>query len=58
MFTFFTASAVYLHGLAGDVARDMNGETSMVATDIIESIGQALELAHKSINDEFFYLQR
>ncbi len=58
MVAFFTASAVYLHGLAGDVARDMNGETSMVATDIIESIGQALELAYQSINEQFLYLQR
>lgn len=58
LFTFFTASAVYLHGLAGDTARDLYGETSMVATDIIESIGQALELAHQSVNEQFFYLQQ
>ncbi len=58
MSTFFTASSVYLHGLAGDVARDLHGETSMVATDIIGSIGQALELAHESVNEKFFYLQR
>src|SRR5581483_6731955 len=56
--TFFTASAVYLHRLAGDVTRDLYGETSMVATDIIESIGQVLELAHQSVNEQFFYLQQ
>ena len=42
MFGLFTASAVYLHGLAGDVARDLHGEASMVATDMIECVGEAL----------------
>jgi hydroxyethylthiazole kinase-like uncharacterized protein yjeF len=58
MLTMFTASAVYLHGLAGDVARELFGETSMVATNIIECIGEALNIARKSLNDELLYLQR
>ncbi|MGB8130289.1 MAG: NAD(P)H-hydrate dehydratase [Candidatus Angelobacter sp.] len=58
MLTMFTASAVYLHGLAGDVARELFGETSMVATNIIECIGEALDIARKSLNDELLYLQR
>jgi hydroxyethylthiazole kinase-like uncharacterized protein yjeF len=58
MLTMFTAAAVYLHGLAGDVARDLYGETSMVATNIIDSIGEALDIARKSLDDELLYLQR
>ena len=58
MLTMFTASAVYLHGLAGDVARELYGETSMVATNIIDCIGEALDIAQKSLNDELLYLQR
>jgi ADP-dependent NAD(P)H-hydrate dehydratase / NAD(P)H-hydrate epimerase len=58
MFTMFTASAVYLHGLAGDVARELYGETSMVATNIIDCIGEALDIGQKSLDDEFLYLQR
>jgi NAD(P)H-hydrate repair Nnr-like enzyme with NAD(P)H-hydrate dehydratase domain len=58
MLTMFTASAVYLHGLAGDVARELYGETSMVATNIIDCIGEALDIARKSLDDELLYLQR
>ena len=56
--TMITASAVYLHGFAGDVARDLYGETSMVATDIIDCIGEALGLARQSLEEKFLYLQR
>ena len=58
MFTMFTASAVYLHGLAGDVARELFGETSMLATNIIDCIGEALDIARKSLDSELLYLQR
>ena len=34
-------AAVYLHGLAGDVARESVGEHSMVATDLIQSLPNA-----------------
>jgi hydroxyethylthiazole kinase-like uncharacterized protein yjeF len=32
---------VYLHGLAGDLASEANGEESLIASDIIFAIGQA-----------------
>lgn len=32
---------VYIHGSAGDYAKDWVGETSLVATDIIEHLGSA-----------------
>jgi hydroxyethylthiazole kinase-like uncharacterized protein yjeF len=34
-------AAVYLHGLAGDIARDINGEESLVATDLLKFLPQA-----------------
>jgi ADP-dependent NAD(P)H-hydrate dehydratase / NAD(P)H-hydrate epimerase len=58
MLTMFTASAVYLHGFAGDVARELYGEASMVATNIIDCIDEALDIARKSLDDELLYLQR
>jgi ADP-dependent NAD(P)H-hydrate dehydratase / NAD(P)H-hydrate epimerase len=35
-------AAVYLHGLAGDLARDAQGEEGMIAGDIVEAIPRAL----------------
>jgi NAD(P)H-hydrate epimerase len=37
--------AVYLHGLAGDLARDERGETSLVASDLLNYLPRAF-LAH------------
>jgi len=34
-------AAVYLHGLAGDVARESLGEHSMVATDLVKALPEA-----------------
>jgi hydroxyethylthiazole kinase-like uncharacterized protein yjeF len=34
-------AAVYLHGLAGDVARESVGEYSMVATDLLKALPEA-----------------
>jgi NAD(P)H-hydrate epimerase len=34
--------AVYLHGLAGDVARDVRGEWGVVAGDLVEAIPEAI----------------
>ena len=36
-----TALAVYLHGLAGDLASECVGETSLVATDLVRFLPQA-----------------
>jgi NAD(P)H-hydrate epimerase len=38
-------AAVYLHGLAGDVARDTMGEHSLVATDLIRALPEAFRRA-------------
>ncbi len=35
-------AAVYLHGFAGDLAAEQNTEHALTATDIIDSLGQAL----------------
>ena len=58
MFALFTASGVYLHGLAGDVARDLYGEISMVASNVIACVGEALDVARKSKDDKFAYIQQ
>jgi NAD(P)H-hydrate epimerase len=40
-------AAVYLHGLAGDVARDRLGEQAMIAGDLIASLPKALQRARQ-----------
>jgi NAD(P)H-hydrate epimerase len=35
-------AAVYLHGVAGDVAREQMGEQAMIATDLIHSLPEAM----------------
>ncbi len=37
--------AVYLHGLAGDIARDRIGEQAMIATDLLGSLPEAFRTA-------------
>jgi NAD(P)H-hydrate epimerase len=32
---------VYAHGLAGDIAKDQNGEVGMIAGDIVDSLADA-----------------
>jgi NAD(P)H-hydrate epimerase len=34
-------AAVYMHGLAGDIAREKMGEHSLVATDLITALPEA-----------------
>ncbi len=49
-----TALAVYLHGLAGDLARDAVGESSVVATDLVRFLPEALAAARaESSSPEF-----
>jgi NAD(P)H-hydrate epimerase len=35
-------AAVYLHGMAGDIARETMGEQSLVATDLVEALPEAM----------------
>lgn len=48
-----TALAVYLHGLAGDLASAVFGEQSMVATDLIHYLPTAISRARALHSDEF-----
>jgi NAD(P)H-hydrate epimerase len=41
-------AAVFLHGLAGDVARDTVGEYSLTATDLLAALPEAFRRAHES----------
>jgi len=41
--TLALCAAVYIHGLAGDLAKEKIGEISMLATDIIEFLPKAIE---------------
>ncbi len=38
---------VYVHGLAGDIAARKLGQVSLIATDIIDSLGEAFVKSHK-----------
>jgi hydroxyethylthiazole kinase-like uncharacterized protein yjeF len=42
-------AAVFLHGLAGDLARERVGEISLMATDLIDSLPEAFRRAKKSL---------
>jgi ADP-dependent NAD(P)H-hydrate dehydratase / NAD(P)H-hydrate epimerase len=57
MFALITATGVHLHGLAGDVARDIHGEASMLASDIVGNIGEAIALSRNAMEEKFLYLQ-
>jgi hydroxyethylthiazole kinase-like uncharacterized protein yjeF len=50
--------AVYLHGLAGDIAASLYGEQSMIATDIINCLGEAFAVCEAEALSKFAYLQR
>lgn len=54
----YVAKAVYLHGLAGDIAASLYGETSMVATDMIDCLGEAIATCEAEATSRFLYLQR
>jgi NAD(P)H-hydrate epimerase len=41
-------AAVYLHGLAGDVARETMGEQSLVATDLVKALPEAMRRAREA----------
>jgi NAD(P)H-hydrate epimerase len=45
-------AAVYLHGLAGDVAAERMGEHSLVATDLLDGLPEAFRRAAQQAGDE------
>src|ERR1700674_345069 len=47
-----TALAVYLHGLAGDLASESIGENSLVATDLVRFLPQAFAQMRKQKSEE------
>lgn len=47
-------AAVYLHGLAGDIARERMGEASLIATDIIAGLPKAFRRAHLQLQSRSF----
>jgi hydroxyethylthiazole kinase-like uncharacterized protein yjeF len=52
------AKAVYLHGLAGDIAASLHGQQSVIATDIINCLGEAFAACEAEALSKFGYLQR
>jgi ADP-dependent NAD(P)H-hydrate dehydratase / NAD(P)H-hydrate epimerase len=52
------ARAVFLHGLAGDIAASLYGQQSMIATDIINCLGEAFAVCEAEAVSKFVYLQR
>lgn len=50
-------AAVYLHGLAGDLAASQWGEASLVATDLLTTLPEAFTRARQSIGSNTIYLQ-
>jgi ADP-dependent NAD(P)H-hydrate dehydratase / NAD(P)H-hydrate epimerase len=58
MASLHVARAVYLHGLAGDIAASLYGQQSMIATDIINSLGEAFAACEDEALGRFAYLQR
>lgn len=50
-------AAVCLHGLAGDLARHLYGEYSMTATQIVESVGDAIAAAQEHASSQLAYLR-
>lgn len=46
-------AAVYLHGLAGDIARDDVGEQSLVATDLVRALPSAFQRVNATTADPF-----
>ena len=45
-------AAVYLHGLAGDVAEERMGEHSLVATDLLDALPEAFRRAAQAVAEE------
>src|SRR5579872_846803 len=52
------AAAVHLHGLAGDSARDMLQENTVLATDLLDNLSEAFRDCGQQMDRRFFYLQK
>jgi NAD(P)H-hydrate epimerase len=49
-------AAVYLHGLAGDVARERQGELSLTATDLLASLPEAVRRVQATAREKCTWL--
>jgi ADP-dependent NAD(P)H-hydrate dehydratase / NAD(P)H-hydrate epimerase len=52
------ASAVYVHGLAGDMARDLFHENTLLATDLLETLSDAFRDCELQSDRGLFYLRK
>jgi hypothetical protein len=52
------ASAVHLHGLAGDFARDMLHENTVLARHLPEHLAEAFRDCEQQMDSGLFYLQK
>lgn len=52
------AAAVYLHGLAGDFARDMLHENTVIATDLLEQLPECFRDCELQMDKRLLYLQK
>ncbi len=52
------AAAVHLHGLAGDSARDVLHENTVLAGDLPEHLAQAFRDCEQEMDQSLFYLQK
>jgi ADP-dependent NAD(P)H-hydrate dehydratase / NAD(P)H-hydrate epimerase len=60
--TFFNdlrvAAAVHLHGLAGDFARDMLHENTVLAHDLVDQLSEVFRDCQLQMDQNLFYLQK
>jgi hydroxyethylthiazole kinase-like uncharacterized protein yjeF len=52
------AGAVYLHGMAGDMARDELHENTVVARDVMDTLSEAFHECELQMERGLFYLQK
>jgi NAD(P)H-hydrate epimerase len=46
-------AAVYFHGLAGDVAKEILGEHSLIATDLVETVAEAFDRTRQEAQESW-----
>lgn len=54
---FAVLAAVHLHGFAGDVARESKGELSLVATDLLDALPEAIRRAKNAARENYLCWQ-